>query len=114
MKGKITKSDEGWIVRYDAFQDDHSYPFPGWNFIPLHPDDVKQINRDGQVFDNIEARIAAYPDVEFEIVDYSQRCRECGETVERGRNCTKGCFMKPGNFIPTEKLQYAKLKQNIA
>jgi hypothetical protein len=68
MKGKITKSDEGWIVRYDAFQDDYSYPFPGWNFIPLHPDDVKQINRDAQVFDNIEARIAAYPDVEFEIV----------------------------------------------
>jgi hypothetical protein len=71
MKGKITKSDEGWIVRYDAFQDDYSYPFPGWNFIPLHPDDVKQINRDAQVFDNIEARIAAYPDVEFEIVQYN-------------------------------------------
>jgi hypothetical protein len=66
MKGKITKSDEEWIVRYDVFQDDHSYPLPGWNFIPLHTDDVKQINRDAQVFDNIEARIAAYPDVEFD------------------------------------------------
>ena len=48
-------------------------------------------------------------EIEFEIVDYSQRCRECGETVERGRNCIKGCFMKSGNFIPTDKLEYAKL-----
>ena len=68
MKGKITKIDEGWVVRYDVFQDDHSYPLPGYNFIQLHPDDVKQINTDAQMFDNIEARIAAYPDVEFEIV----------------------------------------------
>ena len=67
MKGKITKIDEEWVVRYDVFQDDHSYPLPGWNFIPLHPDDVKQINRDAQVFDNIEARIKAYPDVEFDL-----------------------------------------------
>ena len=69
MKGKITKIDEGWVVRYDVFQDDYSYPFPGWNFISLHPDDVKEINIDSQVFDNIEARIAAYPDVEFEVVE---------------------------------------------
>jgi len=66
MKGKITKTDEGWIVRYDVSQDDYSYPLPSYNFLPLHPDDVKQINIDAQVFDNIEARIAAYPDVEFD------------------------------------------------
>jgi hypothetical protein len=35
--------------------------------------------------------------------DYSQKCRECGETVKRGYNCAKGCFMKSGNFIPTDK-----------
>ena len=34
--------------------------------LPLHPDDVKQIQQDAQVFDNIEARIAAYPEVEFD------------------------------------------------
>ena len=105
MKGQLykKKQPEGWYVTYDI---------DGFTKaeLPLHPDDVKQINRDAQVFDNIEARIAAYPDVEFEIVDYSQKCRECGETVERGRNCSKKCFMKPGNFIPTDKLQYAKLK----
>jgi hypothetical protein len=36
--------------------------------LPLHPDDVKQIEEDSKTFDNIEARIAAYPDVDFEIV----------------------------------------------
>ena len=110
MKGKIEKTEEGWNVMYDqrTWQD----PSAEDGMLPLHPDDVKQINADAQVFDNIEARIAAYPDVEFEIVDYSQKCRECGETVERGRNCSKKCFMKPGNFIPTDKLEYAKLLTN--
>ncbi len=41
--------------------------------------------------------------VEVEEEDYSQRCKECGETVKRGYNCSKGCFMKSGNFIPTDK-----------
>ena len=41
--------------------------------------------------------------VEVEEEDYSQKCRECGETVKRGYNCKKECFMKSGNFIPTDK-----------
>ena len=102
MKGTLHKTEQGWMVATIEEGD--------WNtYYPLHLDDVKQISADAQVFDNIEARIAAYPDVEFEIVDYSQKCRECGETVERGRSCSKKCFMKPGNFIPTDKLEYAKL-----
>lgn len=32
---------------------------------------VRQIEEDSKTFDNIESRIAAYPDVEFEIVTYS-------------------------------------------
>ena len=42
-------------------------------------------------------------EVYVEEEDYSQKCRECGETVKRGYNCKKGCFMKSGNFIPTDK-----------
>jgi hypothetical protein len=57
MKGNLYKTDQGWVVEYAKHAE-----------LPLHPDDVKQINKDAQVFDNIEARIAAYPDVEFEIV----------------------------------------------
>jgi hypothetical protein len=41
--------------------------------------------------------------VEIEEEDYSQKCKKCGEVVKRGYNCTKGCFMKSGNFIPTDK-----------
>ena len=64
MKGKIHKTEQGWVVEYAKHAE-----------LPLHPDDVKQINRDAQVFDNIEARIAAYPDVEFEIVEEDEQDR---------------------------------------
>jgi hypothetical protein len=62
MKGKLIKIEERWMVGTVCYADLWS------NYIPLHPDDVKQIERDSQVFDNIEARIAAYPNVEFDIV----------------------------------------------
>ena len=42
-------------------------------------------------------------EVDVEEEDYSQKCRECGETVKRGYNCNRGCFMKSGNFILTDK-----------
>ena len=41
MKGTLTKLDNQWVVRYDTFQNDHSYPLPAYNFLPLHPDYVK-------------------------------------------------------------------------
>ena len=63
MKGTLMKTDQGWMVSRcvgDGVKE-------VWEERrPLHPDDVKQINRDAQVFDNIEARIAAYPEVEFD------------------------------------------------
>jgi len=37
-------------------------------YYPLHPKNVEEIENDSKVFDSIEARIAAYPDIEFEIV----------------------------------------------
>jgi hypothetical protein len=42
-------------------------------------------------------------EVEVEEEDYSQKCRECGEIVKRGYSCKKGCFMRSGNFILTDK-----------
>ena len=54
MKGKLHKSDNGWIVLFD----DQS--------LPLNPYDNLKILEQEKVFDNIEARIAAYPDVQFE------------------------------------------------
>jgi hypothetical protein len=60
MKGTLTKTEQGWMV--NSF-----YEIP--SALPLHPDDVKQINTDAQVFDNIEARIAAYPEVDFKFYE---------------------------------------------
>ena len=65
MKGIIKKTDKGWNVLYTQCVPKRIVT--EWNkSLPLHPDDVKQINKDAQVFDNIEARIAAYPEVEFD------------------------------------------------
>jgi hypothetical protein len=63
MKGILKKTQSGWIVNYDYTVNKND-----WCTLPLHPADVEQINKDSQVFDNIEARIAAYSEVEFEIV----------------------------------------------
>jgi hypothetical protein len=65
MKGELIKTEQGWMV-LRCVGDGVAEVWE--ERIPLHPEDVKQINRDAQVFDNIEARIAAYPEVEFEIV----------------------------------------------
>lgn len=79
MKGILHKTDQGWMVKYNEKHSEKiilkgnktslgSYKRITSNkSFPLHPDDVKQINKDSLVFDNIEARIAAYPYVEFEI-----------------------------------------------
>ncbi len=62
MKGKLTKHLEEWGVLWDCAIPSYA---PSRQWTPLHPDDVKQIEQDSLVFDNIDARIATYPDVEF-------------------------------------------------
>ena len=64
MKGKLVKWDNNrWMVMRIEEGD--------WEtFYPLSPHDVNQIEEDSKRFDNIEARIAAYPDVEFVIEDH--------------------------------------------
>ena len=68
MKGILHKTNEGWIVIYDQILGGGIIK-RNQNSLPLHPDNVNQIVEDSKVFDNIEARIKAYPDVEFEIVE---------------------------------------------
>lgn len=99
MKGRLEKTNKGWKVLYTKCVP-HRMTMEWTSSLLLHPEYAKCYFLDEE--DNNQ-------EVEFEIVDYSQKCRECGETVERGRSCSKKCFMKPGNFIPTEKLEYAKL-----
>lgn len=58
MKGKLCKTSIGWEVSYiDEMNIQKS--------LPLHPTNVKQIEQDTIVFDNIEARIQSWPDVDF-------------------------------------------------
>jgi len=66
MKGKLIKDHEGWWVQHKAKGLDGNLEYIAESM--LHPDDVKQIEEDAKVFDNIEARITTYPDVEFKIV----------------------------------------------
>jgi hypothetical protein len=66
MKGKLIYDQEGWWVQHKAKGLDGNLEYIAESM--LHPDDVKQIEEDAKMFDNIEARIAAYPDVEFEMV----------------------------------------------
>jgi len=69
MVGTIRKTEEGWKVEYVAHLIDEIPPRWKVGMLPLHPEDVRQINADAQVFDNIEARIAANPVIDFEMVN---------------------------------------------
>jgi hypothetical protein len=57
MKGIMHNDREkGWIIKF------------GDSELPLHPEDVSQINEWDRIFDNIEARILSQPECDFEIV----------------------------------------------
>lgn len=58
MKGTLCKTHRGWEVHCLDERNETKY-------YPLHPKHVREIQRDALVFDNIEARINAYPNVEF-------------------------------------------------
>jgi len=72
MKGKVYKSeDKGWVVKY-SFTPYNDYVVYQREIL-LHPDDVCDLIDLNNVFDNIEARVAAHPEVEFNwcvIVDH--------------------------------------------
>jgi hypothetical protein len=63
MKGKLLKADGKWLVSYNDSQGI-------FKLLPLHPFDVQMIADQEKIFDNIEARISAYPDVEFGIENF--------------------------------------------
>jgi len=63
MKGRLLKADGKWLVSYNDSQGI-------FKLLPLHPYDVQTIKDQEKVFDNIEARISAYPDVEFGIENF--------------------------------------------
>jgi hypothetical protein len=64
MKGTLVKTEQGWMVKYDqrTWQD----PSVEDGELPLHPDDVKEINELSKIFDNVDARYNGQ-EVEFEM-----------------------------------------------
>jgi len=68
MTGRLHKMPErGWVITSDQEEEDSSGVFEKIHY-PLHPDDEYEFFELEQRFDFIEGRIAAQPEVEFEIV----------------------------------------------
>jgi len=63
MKGRLLKADGQWKVAYNDSQG-------LFQLLPLHPFDVQIIEDQEKIFDNIEARISAHPDIEFGIENF--------------------------------------------
>lgn len=61
-QGKLIKIEDTWFIGTTLYNGIWS------ELIPLHHDDVKQIEEDSKVFDNIEARIASSPNPYYELV----------------------------------------------
>jgi hypothetical protein len=62
MRGELVKRDDKWYIKRIEEGDWETY-------YELHPDDVEQIKQDALVFDDIEARIKAWPDTPFTIYE---------------------------------------------
>lgn len=85
MKGTLTKYLDEWGVLWNCAIPTYA---PSRQWTPLHPDDKKQIEQDSLVFDNIEARIAASPEVEFHF-------HESWEQVDGGTKVTRTAKLGP-------------------
>ena len=94
MKGELIKSEHGWMISYIE-NGEHKG-------ISLHYDDVDYIRELEFTFDNIEARIATNPEVEFEIVENQKmsgvsrygklvnensKCPICGFKKDHSKHC---------------------------
>ena len=94
MKGELIKSEHGWMISYTENGEAKG--------VSLHYDDVDYIRELEYTFDNIEARIAANPIVEFEIVENQKmsgvsrygklinensKCPICGFKKDHSKHC---------------------------
>jgi hypothetical protein len=94
MKGELIKSEHGWMISYIE-NGEHKG-------VSLHHDDIEFIEQTKFTFDNIEAMIAANPEVEFEIVEnqkltgvsrygklvsVNSKCPICGFKESHSKHC---------------------------
>ena len=72
MKGRLSKLEYNqWIVTYTEETEGSSSVLETID-LQLHPEDVNDLKKLEQRFDNLEARIASNPDVEFEIIKHQK------------------------------------------
>ena len=72
MKGRLSKLEYNqWIVSYVEEMEGSSGIFKTID-LQLHPEDVNDLKKLEQRFDNLEARIFANPNVEFEIIKHQK------------------------------------------
>lgn len=92
--GILYKEADKWWIKYlvenvDVSSSGTPMLASFWVTITLHPDDVAEFNELELSFDSLEARVAANPDVTFEII-----------------------YELPPNGNPHEPICYAKLIKN--
>jgi hypothetical protein len=110
MKGTLqyVSKDEtlvkSWVVWYNEQPDGGNITFV--DSLPLHPDDVNEINAWEQIFDNVEARIAANPEVEFEIKYYWDETMkqpiEVAKLISQGATCEYSGLPSVESYTVTE------------
>ncbi len=72
MKGRLSKLEyDQWIVTYIEEMERSPGIFKTID-LQLHPEDVNSLKELEQRFDNLEARIFANPNVEFEIIKHQK------------------------------------------
>jgi hypothetical protein len=94
MKGELIKSGHGWMISYIE-NGEHKG-------ISLHHDDIEFIEQTKFTFDDIEATIAANPEVTFEIIEnqkltgvsksgrlvsVNSKCPICGFKESHSKHC---------------------------
>ena len=94
MKGELIKSTHGWMISYIE-NGEHKG-------VSLHHDDIEFIEETKFTFNDIEATIAANPEVEFEIIEnqklsgvskygklvsVNSKCPICGFKKDHSKHC---------------------------
>ena len=97
MTGKLKKVGDNWVVTYWYQRtNSHGMSHPNEGSLPLDPFDALALNQQLQIFDNLEARVAANPEVEFEIVEEDEEFLATPESVEWGiRTCKYARLTEP-------------------
>ena len=94
MKGELIKSEHGWMISYTENGEAKG--------VSLHHDDIEFIEQTKFTFDDIEATIAANPEVTFEIIEnqkltgvsrygklvsVNSKCPICGFKENHSKHC---------------------------